>query len=142
MRVFIGIVLVVLGLSSCKNTDSSKQSSHEKEVSKGFYNDSIKGLYIGTLPCADCLGIKTELHLKEDYNFTLNQVYLETSGSAFTVVGNYTIKQDTIKLYGNTITPDAHQYLYLKDTLIKLNLKGERIKGMLSQKYKLPKKNF
>ena len=27
-------------------------------VSKGFYNDSIKGLYIGTLPCADCLGNK------------------------------------------------------------------------------------
>ena len=63
MRVFIGIVLVVLGLSSCKNTDSSKQSSHEKVVSKGFYNDSIKGLYIGTLPCADCLGITPKRRL-------------------------------------------------------------------------------
>ncbi len=34
------------------------------------------GTYSGTLPCADCSGIKTSLSLNTDGNYSMNQTYL------------------------------------------------------------------
>lgn len=34
------------------------------------------GIYVGTLPCADCEGIKTEIALNDDNTFVVKQTYL------------------------------------------------------------------
>ena len=35
------------------------------------------GTYEGTLPCADCPGIKTTITLKDDNTYTISEEYLE-----------------------------------------------------------------
>jgi uncharacterized lipoprotein NlpE involved in copper resistance len=40
------------------------------------------GTYAGTLPCADCEGIRTELVLGSDGRYTLRRTYLGKSGTA------------------------------------------------------------
>ena len=53
-------------------TADKNQASTEINQSKWV------GDYKGTLPCADCEGIKTEIELNNDYTYELEQEYLKT----------------------------------------------------------------
>jgi len=47
------------------------------------------GTYAGTLPCADCPGIRTKVQLRMDGTFTLTQEYLERSAAPYVTQGRF-----------------------------------------------------
>ncbi|MFX6794395.1 copper resistance protein NlpE N-terminal domain-containing protein, partial [Acinetobacter baumannii] len=53
------------------NNNEAVDTAHTAENSLDW-----DGKYKGTLPCADCEGIKTELELKDDKTYELTETYL------------------------------------------------------------------
>jgi copper homeostasis protein (lipoprotein) len=47
------------------------------------------GVYTGTLPCADCEGIKTRIVLKKDGTFERNMTYLGKEDNSFSEEGSF-----------------------------------------------------
>ena len=57
-----------------KNTDSSKEITEAVKKEHNSMNSlDWAGKYEGTLPCADCEGIKYIVELKKDGNFFIEQ---------------------------------------------------------------------
>lgn len=72
---------------------------------------SYAGTYEGTLPCADCPGIKTTLVLNDaDATYSLRQEYLNKEDGIFEENGTYEVNGDLIKL----ITPSSGELTYYK----------------------------
>lgn len=53
-----------------------------------FIQRNATTIYSGTLPCADCIGIKTILTLHGDKTYTLQSIYIN-KGSPFTEKGTW-----------------------------------------------------
>ena len=122
-----------------------------KEVSKRkvdlpTYSDNSKnsldweGTYEGTLPCADCEGIKTTLTLFSDGTFKRTQEYLGKNGTPFTDNGKFEWNEagSVISLIDNN---DNQKYKVGENQLFHLDNTGNQIKGNLSEKYILSKTN-
>lgn len=54
--------------------------------------------FAGTLPCADCPGIRYELNLNPDQSYTLRNTYLERSVAPLESKGSWVIRQSTLVL--------------------------------------------
>ncbi|BAQ60760.1 lipoprotein [Geminocystis sp. NIES-3708] len=99
------------------------------------------GKYQGIIPCASCEGIKTTLTLNQDLSYVLSTQYLGKSEEVFEVKGTFQWNKA-----GNTITLDGikdapNQFLVGENTLIQLDMTGNRITGNLADKYMLSKVN-
>jgi uncharacterized lipoprotein NlpE involved in copper resistance len=77
LRLFACIAVVVL--SAC--TTTAPQQPAMPAVAPHSSRDSLDwaGTYEGTMPCADCPGIRTTLELRMDGTFLLSRRYLERS---------------------------------------------------------------
>lgn len=98
------------------------------------------GIYEGILPCADCEGIKTTITLNSDGTFHRTQEYLGKNGNPFMDNGKFewNTKGSIIRLIDNN---NNQQYLVGENQLFHLDNTGNQIKGNLSEKYILTKKN-
>jgi len=96
------------------------------------------GVYEGTLPCADCPGIRTRLTLRQDGRYELETQYLDRQPRAERVAGSFTWQTD-----GSRITldqaGDGRQYFVTEGRLIQLYLNGDRPQGPLAGHYELKK---
>lgn len=97
------------------------------------------GLYQGTLPCADCVGIETQLTLNADETYTLTEKYLETEGEPISSQGTFTWNE-----IGNIVTLQPNeqatrQYWVGENTLTHLDMYGQKIEGELAPFYVLNK---
>lgn len=99
-----------------------------------------EGLYSGTIPCADCEGVFTELILKPGNQFSITTKYLGTeSDEVFSKSGNYQwIDGNRIELLGIEDAPN--KYLVGENQVWQLDMQGDRITGSLESKYILKKK--
>jgi copper homeostasis protein (lipoprotein) len=99
------------------------------------------GTYKGVVPCASCEGIKTTLTLNEDLSFILLTQYLGKSEEVFEVKGTFKWNEagNTIMLDGVKDAPN--QFLVGENSLIQLDMSGNRITGDLAEKYILSKVN-
>ncbi|UYZ62703.1 copper resistance protein NlpE N-terminal domain-containing protein [Hymenobacter weizhouensis] len=98
------------------------------------------GTYSGTLPCADCPGIRTELTLNQDLTYRLRTLYLgKGTGKPIEATGVFRWDDAgrTVRLPGLDDQP-AH-YLVGENQLIQLDKNGQRITGSLAEKYVLRK---
>lgn len=100
-----------------------------------------EGTYAGTLPCADCPGIRTEIVLREDSTYTLTTVY-EGKGNekenTFTENGKYDWDEE-----GSIITlanDSSQRYQVGEEQLFALDREGNRITGELADLYILRKR--
>lgn len=97
------------------------------------------GTYHGTLPCADCEGIKTELTLNKDETYQLKQEYL-TKNTIVEKSGKFVWSADgekisiTVKDVGNFNFKVGENRLFLLDQ------EGNEIAGNLAENYILNKK--
>lgn len=99
------------------------------------------GTYQGIVPCASCEGIKTTLTLNQDFSYVLSTQYVGKSEEVFEVKGTFKWNKE-----GNTITLDGvkdapNQFFVGENTLIQLDMSGNRITGDLADKYMLSKVN-
>lgn len=131
------VLLLTLLFASCNLTNKIKGTdAHHSENSLTW-----PGTYEGTLPCADCSGIQTELVLNKDKTFFLYTEYQGKSKEVFSQKGSFqwNDKSNGIQLeIDGTLSLD-HQYLVTENGLLKLNRQGNKIAGELKDNYKLVK---
>lgn len=145
-KLFYGVMAIVLtvSFSACGNSNQKAANNEQKvEVADAAHNSrnslDYEGTYIGTLPCADCPGIYTELTLKGN-DYTLETIYTgkeDVDKNTFTKSGKYTWNTD-----GNIITlnnDSTQQYQVGENVLFALDGNGKRIAGDLAEFYVLKK---
>ena len=151
----ISFALVGLILTSCETKKEETVQSSVNLVSVNSQQDTIKkdsivttgdnsktsvdwvGKYEGTLPCADCEGIKYIVELKKDGNFFIEQEYL----------GKETVYQDEgfykWDASGNVLHLNSNVsplVLKVEENRLKvLDQEGKEITGNLKDKYILKK---
>ncbi len=94
----------------------------------------------GTLPCADCEGIETEVQLTDNGEFVKKTKYLgKGDGTVSESKGKFDWNAD-----GNSITLSGidapNQYAVGENTLTHLDREGKKITGTLADNYVLRKK--
>lgn len=99
--------------------------------------------YAGTLPCADCAGIQTELTLRSDSTWSMHIIYDKRpakgpGSNEFNETGKWMMHgNDTLHLMGRTDAPSM--YIKTDSSLIQLGMDGKKIEGKLAAKYVLKK---
>tara|TARA_Y100001956_G_scaffold15947_1_gene15359 strand:- start:781 stop:1278 length:498 start_codon:yes stop_codon:yes gene_type:complete len=96
------------------------------------------GTYFGTLPCADCEGIETQVTLNHDGSYSVNQTYLGKEDGVFQSHGqlSWNDKGTIITLENES---GANQYFVGENVLFKLDMNGKRVEGDLAEHYQLQK---
>ena len=102
------------------------------------------GDYKGTIPCANCDGIKTELELKSDKTYELTQEYLgaKDADTKVEVKGTFTFDAKNPSI----ITLDAaadNRKLFVGENYVEFRAAetGDAITGPIADQYKLAKEN-
>ncbi len=133
------LVVVFAGCkgSATKNTTQVKTQEATTEVatkSNDFY-----GTYEGTLPCADCGGIKTILTVNADSTYYLRSEYLGVKDGVFETNGVYNLLNgDLLEL----ITPSSGEKTYYKiqeNAVVLSDEQGTVNQGELAEYYVLKK---
>ena len=147
-----GVLLV--GFTSCKPKTSENQKTEAIQTSEAEeapateftgdgHNSRISvdwnGIYKGTIPCADCEGIKTELNLMKDGSFERRSTYLGKDAETRSDKGNFTWNDA-----GSSVTlaledGGSQQYQVGENMLFHLDREGNRITGDLAENYILMK---
>lgn len=144
VKVFIAAALVITAVS-CNNSKQNQSADnqvdstlvapdmHTSEIAIDYY-----GTYEGTLPCADCEGIKTTLIVKDDNTFELHSDYLGKKDGKFEDTGNYSIiNGELIELIDKT--GDKTYYKIQEGSVALTNADGKLIEGELAPHYVLTK---
>ena len=95
------------------------------------------GTYVGTVPCADCEGIRTTVTLRADGSFERELLYLGKSASPMRESGQFSWNDA-----GSAVTLDAgdgtvQMYQVGENQLFHLDQAGARITGELADRYVL-----
>ncbi len=100
--------------------------------------------YVGMMPCADCLGIATTLHLDEKGGYRHEQRYLGKSSESFVTTGSYVIDNGRLRLSpkpaAQSSSPD--QFMLEGGSLRQLDMQGQVIAGGLADRYLLSAANL
>lgn len=113
----------------------------EEELVDGHNSENSldwAGTYEGTLPCADCPGIKIELTINSDETFSMYQEYLDRDMKG-TETGTFNWDEG-----GNIVTlttENGREDLYQvgENRLFRLDPEGNRVQGELADHYILEK---
>lgn len=84
MKKFLLCIAITIGFLSCNKKVEPKETVNSK-TEKESNNFSKTAVYEGTLPCADCSGIKTVLKIFNDYSVSQN--------NKFEIISTYEGKQ-------------------------------------------------
>jgi uncharacterized lipoprotein NlpE involved in copper resistance len=98
-----------------------------------------EGTYVGTLPCADCEGIETELNINYDGTYSYKTTYLGKESEAEEVTGTFQWDENgsVITLAGLDGAPG--KYKVGENRIWHLDMEGKQIEGDLADKYILTK---
>ena len=130
------VALVSIALISCNNAKQKKAETpdmHTSEMALDYH-----GVYEGTLPCADCEGIKTKLTINDDNTFVLNSEYLGEENATFEDKGTYFIENGEILV---TQEEDGEQKYYKlqEGSLAQLDTNKKPVEGEMAPFYVLTK---
>jgi uncharacterized lipoprotein NlpE involved in copper resistance len=142
--VFVVSIIAALALSlvSCKPKGESSTQDNQVMAIDDAHNsrNSVNwdGLYTGTVPCADCSGIKVQITLNLDETYQISYQYLEKDDSIYSASGKF-IWDDA----GDMITLDSRDfpphYKVGENRLIQLDMEGNPITGEHAEMYELTK---
>ena len=96
------------------------------------------GVYRGTVPCADCAGIRTRIELRGDGTFARSRVYLGENERPIADQGRFEWDDSGSRITVGT-GRNAQQYQVGENALFHLDRRGERIIGDLAAAYRLNK---
>ncbi len=97
------------------------------------------GTYKGTVPCADCEGIETEIMLHSDNTFMLSAKYLGKKDSKVSNSNGKWNWLDGFKIELEGIENGPSKYFVTEGRIIQLDMDGKKIEGALADKYVLTK---
>jgi uncharacterized lipoprotein NlpE involved in copper resistance len=132
--------------ASCKKYKLVKEIYKKKVETRAIIDEHNSknsvdwaGIYQGTLPCADCEGIKTSITLNQDYTYTLTEEYIGKKGNPIVAKGSF-IWDDNGGKIALIDGGRKQQYKVGENRLFHLDLDGNVIEGRLADKYILLKK--
>lgn len=102
-----------------------------------------EGLYVGTMPCADCSGIATSLTLNFDGSYVYEQTYLGSSQDGdLKSTNEYKSTGEFIwNSKGDTVTlseeDNSQQFFVGENVLMMLDVDGNKVQGEMAQNYNL-----
>ncbi|MBU3084239.1 copper resistance protein NlpE [Acinetobacter seifertii] len=100
------------------------------------------GKYTGTLPCADCEGIKTELKLKDDKTYELTETYLgKGDAKPFETHGKFAFDKDNTSIITLDNKAENRKFFIGENTATALDMEGKKIEGSLAEHYVLKKED-
>lgn len=138
------VLLLALQMQSCNS--GTKSSTTTQDSSQTSYADTTHnsqnaldwaGTYEGTLPCANCSGIKTIINLGENDQFKYEATYLDKDNTV----------QDSGKFMWHNNGSVVHlvgkdlntKYKVAENKLIQLDTAGNIIEGPIAEQYYLVK---
>ena len=136
----IAFILLAFTLFSCDAQKSTTATNSNPDHSAKNALD-YDGIYRGTIPCADCEGIKATVYLMRNNTFKTVYEYLGKDNVPFETSGKFTWNKE-----GNTVMlksgNEKTSYFVGENTLTQLNQDGSKITGALASKYMLTKDNY
>lgn len=137
------LAIASIFIASCETKKEESVTSPANKQAVDTHNAKnsldILGTYKGTLPCADCEGIETEITLLADETYTKKTKYLGKDEKPSEEIGDYTWKEDGNTLVLEGIDTDPVEYLVTENSLMQLDMQGNRVTTDLADKYILKK---
>lgn len=133
--------MFAMGLVSCgnkQNTENQEATTDTVVVAEPA-PAPISGTFEGTLPCADCSGIKTELVISEDGKFKLTETYMAKKEKQFVSEGEI-VRGEGGRFSLTDKDGTVRQYELTDNTITVLDAEGKKAEGELADKYILTKK--
>jgi copper homeostasis protein (lipoprotein) len=146
MRKIILLLMILFAVASACNT--GKKTSSGTELSAEFAAEHSSrnsldwaGVYRGTLPCADCEGIVTEIRLNSDNSFERIMDYLGKGDDKLRESGSFDWDETGGKIIITDKSSDTKEWYKVgENRLIALDIDGNRIESSIPQeKYVLNK---
>ena len=144
----IGICMFIFGfsMSACKSKNSNKSETNETKIATGDTSENSldwNGTYTGTVPCADCAGIFTQITLNADKTYSLKTNYVGKEGVGENLKGTFQwdAAGKIITLSGLKDKSMPSSYQVGENKLIQLDMNGKVITGELASNYVLTKVN-
>jgi copper homeostasis protein (lipoprotein) len=146
------ILIAITVMIGCEASKQNAVSNQENKIS--IRNDSAHnsrnsldwaGTYTGTLPCADCEGIETEIRLNNDLSYDITTKYSGKSSNIFKSSNHFKWDESGSKIIlEKTESPNitADQYQVGENTLTALDRDGNKIKTGNQETYILKKVSF
>lgn len=135
--------MFAMGLVSCgnkQNTDNQEAIVDTVAMAEPTPAPTpISGTFEGTLPCADCSGIKTELVIGEDGKFKLTETYMAKKEKQFVSEGEI-VRGEGGRFSLTDKDGTVRQYELTDNTIAVLDAEGKKAEGELADKYILTKK--
>ena len=124
-----GILLLAIVFAGCAASNPS-QAVGPQSPAEALPN--LPATFVGTVPCADCPGIRYQLNLLPDQTFFLRLIYLERSVAPLDAGGTWSVSPDS-KVLTLTISDEVPVLFSIQDrnTLRKLDIQGREIAGPL-----------
>lgn len=131
--------LLLIGCNLPKNTLTSTSStpvvdSHTVQNAVDWH-----GNYEGTLPCADCIGIKTEIKLNPNQTYILKETYLNQKSHEQISTGNFYFDSDQTSIIVLDKNAESRKFFVGENFIEARNLDGSEITSILKPHYKLIK---
>lgn len=122
--------------SSSAQHSEAKHDTHSAERSLNW-----AGKYTGKLPCADCEGIQTELELKDDKTYVLQETYIggKSDGKPLETKGTFTFDQKNPSIIVLDQNSENRKFSVAENTLTALDMEGNKIEGAMADLYILKK---
>lgn len=143
-NLLLSIVLIMV-MSSCVGSQKKSVIQEQDRVS---VIDSVNnkeesvaycGTYKGTLPCADCVGIKTTLKINGDNTYNLRSEFLGKKEAVFIESGTYDIIDGNIIELITPSSGDKSYYKILDNGIALSDSEGALNQGELADHYILKK---
>lgn len=143
-KIFLSTLLLGLVVVSCKEQKTETIHEADNMETTTNQNDSLSvtanfvGTYEGTIPCADCEGIKTELQVNADDTYELDSEYLGEKDGKFEEKGK--LVWDETKVFAtldNGSNENKHTYYFNGNEAYLVEKVGD---NATKPEYKLKKK--
>jgi heat shock protein HslJ len=140
------IVIVSLFFLSCsleeeKQTENNLKNDKLTQSDMHTSKNSIDwvGKYFGVLPCADCEGIEITIILDKDQKYKRVTKYLGKDEKEFKQEGSFTWNKEENQITLMDISNGPSIYFVGENSIIQLDINGEKINGDLANNYVLKK---
>lgn len=150
MKKTVTILLAAAALMACGNNNNRRNTETteatvtveravpENQNARNTIN--YTGTYKGTLPCADCEGIQTELTLNNDGTYQIQSEYKgRTDKTKVELKGNYTWQDNGNVIVLSGIMDGPSMYRVSENMLTQLDMSGNTITGANANAYILRK---
>jgi uncharacterized lipoprotein NlpE involved in copper resistance len=124
---------VLLASVACLATLGACQKQIDPEAVPDSVHNSANsldwaGVYKGVLPCADCMGIETQLELQSDLTYVLQTRYLGRSEEPFTEQGRFIWNEAGSKIRLQHASDGVSHYRVGENIVEQLDLDGKVIR--------------